>query len=115
MRLADSFSPDERRESFRRQFRTGLVIRLFCPFTAPPKEKRLLIVSVLPRPLFFVINSDRNEYKQRRPRLLEQQVILRQASYDFLDHDSYVDCSRVRDDFSQEEIEVIVSAELSRI
>jgi hypothetical protein len=115
MSLADAFSADERRESFRRQFRPGVVVKLFCKFTDPQKEKRLLIVSVEPYPLFFVINSNTNEYKQKRPHLLRQQLLLQQSHYPFLEHDSYVDCSKVRGDFSKAEIEGIISRESKRL
>jgi hypothetical protein len=115
MSFAGSFPSEERKESFSRQFRPGLILRLFCSFTSPPKEKRLLVVSISPEPLVFVINSEINEYKRRRSDLLKQQVCLRQSDYAFLDHNSYVDCSRVRDDFTLSEIEAIVANDPRRI
>jgi hypothetical protein len=58
MTLAGSFPQAEREESFKRQFLPGVLIRLFCPFTTPQKEKRLLIVGSTAPPSFFVINSE---------------------------------------------------------
>lgn len=115
MSLARSFPPEERLESFNRQFVSGVVIRLFCDFTRPPKEKRLLIINTSSRPHFFVINSEINEFKQDRRRLLEQQVLLEAAEYEYLDHDSYVDCSRVWDEFMFDEIKQALISDPGRI
>jgi hypothetical protein len=115
MNLAGIVSQQERLDFFRSKYGTGLVIKLFCHFTIPPKEKRLLVVSISPEPLLLVINSEINEYKQKRPHLRQQQVCLRQSENDFLDHDSYLDCSRVRDDFSEAEIERVITRDLTRI
>ncbi len=115
MNLADAFPLEARLEFFRGRFRPGAVIKLFCEFATPPKEKRLLVVSILPEPLLLVINSDINEYKQKRPYLRSQQVCIRAADYEFLDHDSYIDCSRVRDEFTQADIEQVITADTTRI
>jgi hypothetical protein len=108
MDLAGSFSHEERLEFFRERFRPGVVLKLFCDFTVPPKEKRLIVVSVEPEPLLLVINSEINEYKQKRPHLRGQQIAISSEECDFLDHDSFIDCSKVYDDFSSVEIENVV-------
>ena len=48
---------------------------------------RVLCCSVL-------INSKINAFILRRPHLLERQLLLRADEYDFLSHDSYVNCAQ---------------------
>jgi hypothetical protein len=72
----------------------GNVLSLFCEFTTPPKEKWLLLVSVNPRLLFFIINSELNEYRSRTPHVREAQVELRPTEQEFLAHPSWLDCSK---------------------
>ena len=48
---------------------------------------RILCCSVL-------INSKINAFILRRPHLLERQLLLRADEYDFLSHDSYVNCAQ---------------------
>ena len=50
-------------------------------------EDRVLVCSVL-------INSEINQYIQKRPRLLSCQVLLKGEDYDFLSHDSYANCAQ---------------------
>lgn len=115
MNLGDAFPLESRVRIFRERFQPKAVIKLFCSFTDPPKEKRLLIVSINPIPLFFVINSKINAFKLKRKELLDQQVPIPASSHTFFEHDSYIDCSRVRDDFSVMEIEEIISQDISRM
>lgn len=114
MTLASSFPQAQREESFERQFVPGVLIRLFCSFTIPKKEKRLLIVDCGPPPFFFVINSEINQYKQEKSRLLAQQVLLEHAQYGCMDHNCYVDCSNLRDEFSYDHIKGRLTAEPDR-
>jgi hypothetical protein len=49
-------------------------------------ESHILVCSVL-------INSGVNSFIQRRPNLLALQVKIKEADYEFLAHDSYVNCA----------------------
>lgn len=71
----------------------GSVVKIHCDFTTPPKDKYLVIACVTPKLLVFVVNSEINEFIQNRPDLLKCQVSLNQADYEFLQHDSFADCS----------------------
>ena len=50
-------------------------------------DDRILVCMVL-------INSEINQYIQRRPRMLSCQVPLKSADYKFLSHDSFANCAQ---------------------
>ena len=50
-------------------------------------EDRILVCSVM-------INSEINQYIQRRPRMLSCQVPLKGDDYEFLTHDSFANCAQ---------------------
>ncbi len=50
-------------------------------------DDRILVCSVM-------INSEINQYIQRRPRMLSCQVPLKGDDYEFLTHDSYANCAQ---------------------
>lgn len=113
-RLGDNFPDDVKREYVRRHLVAGQVLYLFCPFTQPQKEKYLVLVCPGMVPLVFVINSEISDFIKKRG-LENTQVMLKASEYDFLDHDSYVDCSNVRDDFSYADLMKQLSADTRRI
>ena len=80
------------------------ILRLFCQFTTPPKNKHLLMVCVQPHPLFFMVNSKIHPYIKTRPYLKSCQVLLKTSQHFFLAHDSFVDCREVCTNFSLEEV-----------
>jgi hypothetical protein len=100
MKLGEGFTFGARLESVQRQFRAGLVITLFCDFVNDPKPKWLLIVCArCDPPLFFIVNTDPTEYAQQTPRLRNQQVPILKVDDPFMDHDSWIDCSVVFNNF----------------
>ncbi len=50
-------------------------------------DDRILVCSVM-------INSEINQYIRRRPRMLSCQVLLKNADYEFLSHDSFANCAQ---------------------
>ena len=50
-------------------------------------EDRILVCTVM-------INSEINQYIQKRPRMLSCQVELKSGDYGFLSHDSYANCAQ---------------------
>jgi len=50
-------------------------------------DDRILVCSVM-------INSEINQYIQRRPRMLSCQVPLKSTDYEFLSHDSFANCAQ---------------------
>jgi hypothetical protein len=61
-------------------------------------HKKFLIVAGVSKNRFLVctvlINSEINQYIQRRPRMLSCQVELKGEDYDFLTHNSYANCAQ---------------------
>jgi hypothetical protein len=78
----------------------GRILRLFCSFTNPPKDKFVVIVATDPFCLGFLINSNPTEL-QRTKRHLSDELILVSASdgYNFLTNSdpSVLDCTYAAD------------------
>jgi ferredoxin len=91
------------------------ILRLFCQFTTPPKNKHILIASIYPHPLLLMVNSQIHSYIKSRPCLKSCQVLLRASEHLFLAHDSYVDCRNVCTTFSLNDIVAQVHADRRRI
>src|SRR2546426_997665 len=105
MKLGEHFPPGEKLAHVRRSLKPGAVLRLFCPFTTPPKEKYCILVCIEPQPVVFVVNSEISRWLRQRPALRDCQVTLHHEQHPFLEHDSYVNCTHARMDFSLQEIE----------
>lgn len=105
MDLQVRFSREERLKFVRERFHAGAVIKLDCDFTTPPKPKRLLVVAAnRKRPLLFIINTLPTDFAKTRPRLIGQHLPLAKADENFLDHDSFLDCSTAYDNFNRDDI-----------
>jgi len=115
MPLGDHFSNEDKQAAISRQIKPGIVLYLSCNFTTPPKEKYLLLVSVNPKPLFFIINSEINDFIKHRPHLFESQIMLDYTICNFLAHNSYIDCTKVLDNFHLDEVEQQVLSDFSRL
>ena len=102
--LAGHFPAGFRRDYVYGKLVPGVVLYLSCEFTNPPKKKYLVLANWDPEPLLFCINSKIHKYLSDRPWLLRAQIKMGPADYDFLDHDSYIDCAQVIEDMSSEEI-----------
>jgi hypothetical protein len=66
-----------------------------CPQTKPPKDKFVLIVCRDSGCRGFFVNSNINQFIQKRPSLLACQVVLKASDYGFLPRDSYLDCGQL--------------------
>jgi len=95
MVLGGRFPEHERLASVRRQLTPWRVIRLFCRFTSPPKEKLLVIGRIGPDVQVLVVNSELSNYVLARPDLRRCQVQLDAAGHIFLRADSFLDCGQV--------------------
>jgi hypothetical protein len=114
MDLKVRFSAEERLKFVRERFQAGAVIKLDCDFTTPPKPKRLLVVAAnRGRPLLFLINTSPTEFAKNRPRLINQHLPLAKADENFLDYDSFLDCSTAYDNFDSREIEKTLADDTS--
>lgn len=93
MQLWDGLTPQERQRHISEQLTPGRVLLLHCDFTMPPKNKYLVLGSAHPEPLFLVINTRLTNFIMKNEQLRQCQVLLRQSEHDFLQHDSYIDCT----------------------
>jgi ferredoxin len=93
----------------------GQVLRLFCQFTTPPKNKHLLLVGLEPTPLLFMVNSHIHPYVRSRAHLKSCQVLLKASEHFFLAHDSYVDCRNACNSFSLDDIIMQVYRDARRL
>jgi hypothetical protein len=113
MVLGDSFPDKKKREYVDRSLVTGAIVRLHCRFTNPPKHKFLLLLSVASVPVFFVINSQPNRFVLHN--FPDLQIQINRRDYSFLSHDSTIDCSTPRSDFTAKELRAEALADLGMI
>jgi len=116
MSIGDDFTWEKKEEIFNRNFLSGNFVYLFCSFTIPrPKNKFLLILSVDPLILMFIVNSGINDYIKIRPALLDCQLKLKRDDYAFLDHDSYLACEELINKFTIDQVKAQVFNDMSRL
>lgn len=101
--LGDYFPQKEKEQYIDEHLQPGQILYLFCDFTTPPKEKYLVLACPGQNPLLFMINSEIHPFITARPELSKCQIKLDASEYE-LDHDSYINCSKVIDEFSEEDI-----------
>lgn len=97
--LGDAFPEEERKRFADEKIIIGTVIKAFVADTNPPKEKRFIIVGESYDHLYVAcvfINSEINENVLRTEALKEMNIPFQAQQYEFLDHDSYVDCSSIQ-------------------
>lgn len=91
--MGDQWPENERREYVERHLLPGCILRLFCHFTEPPKEKYLVLVCTTRSWLALTINTRVPSLAQRDVR--RSHLPLHASEYDFLRYDSFLDCSKV--------------------
>ena len=78
----------------------GRVLRLFCSFTDPPKEKFVVVVATNPCYLGFLINSRATDLQKSKKHLSDELVSVSKVDgYDFLTNPqpSVLDCTFAAD------------------
>ncbi len=94
----------------------GRVLRLFCSFTNPPKEKFVVIVATNPLCMGFLINSNPTKLQKSKQHLMDELVQLSKADgYDFLTNPqpSVLDCTYAAD-FDLDEVVAQLTQDASR-
>jgi hypothetical protein len=114
MVLGDNLPEQQKLEIIRRQLTVGRVLKLYCKFTKPPKEKYLVVTNIQPYPILFLINSEINAFIKARPHLLQCQVQIDAASHSLLDHHSYIDCTEAKH-FTMLEMESQIVEDMGRL
>ena len=95
----------------------GRVLRLFCSFTDPPKEKFVVVVATNPFCLGFLINSSATELQKSKKHLSDELIeISKTDGYDFLTNPqpSVLDCTFAAD-FDVDEIVAQLTQDPSRV
>ena len=97
MTLGANFPPAYLRAQITRQLKPGSVIKLIRRMDdGKNHEKRFVVVHVDDHTITCIINSTVSTFLQQRPDMLRCQVAMDQAAHYFMNHDSHIDCSRVR-------------------
>lgn len=94
--LGEHFPAELLRPRIEAALKPGCVIRLEVKFHQTTKPKFLILVAEDdPEYLTFIVNSEINQFIQKRPALLQCQVAIDAVSHGFLGHDSYVACNDI--------------------
>ena len=112
MPLGNHFPPEQRKRVIYQNLLPGRVIFLYCDFAN--KDKYLLLACVNPELLFFVINSRVNQFVAKHDYLLKCQVAVGPIHHDFLQHDSYINCTEAKS-LSFQDIYKQLDKDMSRI
>lgn len=90
--------PQFLKNRLRAQLTPGAVIKLNEKMDdGKVQEKRFVVLNVdATTTTCVVINSQINQFIQKRAHLLKCQALMPQATHPFMDHDSHVDCVRTR-------------------
>jgi len=93
MRLGDALSPEDKLQYIRERLVPGAIVHCYCEFTNPAKHKFIVIGRAQPPTIVLLINSDISPWLQARPHLRDCQVGIRRSDHDFLEYDSFLDCT----------------------
>ena len=96
--LGDLFPSDLKADYIDRSISPGSVFRLISPHTNPPKIKIFVILAVTEDTFcvgILYINTDINVNLFPTPSLRALHNPLKAKDWEFLDHDSYLDCSQI--------------------
>lgn len=94
----------------------GSVVKCFTNHTKPPKEKRFIILGVNDEGNYVgsvFINTNVNFNIINSQELLELQYPVKNQPNDYLDHDSFIDCSELFE-FSRQDLFNLLIAEPER-
>lgn len=100
MSLGDKFSIEFKNDHANRGTQVGAVLRLFVEDTNPPKVKFFIVIGMTDDRVSLAslyINSEVNMIKNYSQELIDLHLPLLTNDCDFLDHDSFVDCSQLQE------------------
>lgn len=116
MSLGENFPENFRKEFAGRQIKIGNVIRAFVNITNPPKEKYFVVIGITKDKNIIglsFINSNINLNVHNTPELYNLQYKITKDQNSFLDNDSYIDCSDIKEiPHSEIEEKVVQSPEM---
>jgi hypothetical protein len=98
--LGDLF-PDNMKETWvEDNFKVGTVLKYHVDFTNPPKSKRLIVIGFDNSSVVFatvLINTEINPRLFPTKDLRDLHIELEEKTRDYLNHNSYVDCSQIHE------------------
>lgn len=98
MALGDFFPASVRKAQTEKRLTPGAVLYLPVTFSRDGKTKEkylVLVASVAPKLLMFVINTEVNQLVARTPALSRCNLVIPQSEHTFLDYDSNVACHEI--------------------
>ena len=105
MNLSNSLSYEQKKRIVENRLKPGGFFYLFCNFKKDPCNKYLVLAcSSNNNPRFFIINTEIPHFIKKKQILLDAQVKLDARGYRFLQYDSYLNCSRLLDIFTKDNI-----------
>jgi hypothetical protein len=97
MSLGNAFPASFAQAQITRQLKAGMVIKLQTKMDDGQfLEKRFVVLDISDDTLTCVMNSRISNFITSKPAKLKCQVMIDVAAHNFMDHDSHIDCSRVR-------------------
>jgi hypothetical protein len=96
--LGDSFPKETKQEFSNRSLKEGCVIKCLVNDTKPPKEKRFIVMGISYDKVALgtvYINTEINPNVFPTQELKDLHLPLKAESREYLDHDSFVDCSKI--------------------
>ena len=115
MRLGDKFPPEEKQRYISDRLVPGTIIHCHCSFTSPAKHKFVVLVCCDPCCIVFLINSELSNWLQARADLRDCQVVIQKKDHEFLDRDSYLDCTNAERRLSLEDLVLAVMKDLENL
>jgi len=115
--LADAFPEEERRRFAADNLTIGTVIKAFVSDTRPPKEKRLIIMGMSYDKICVAavyINTELNANIFPTEELRNLNFFIESINRNYIDHDSYVDCSNLHI-LRKELLQKIIQSDTNRV
>ncbi len=117
MNLGELFPENMKSNFVNQNLQVGKVLKCFVEFTTPPKEKRFVILGVNEEKELLgvvLINSEINFNVMHTPILEGLQYELKSKNNDFLEHDSFIDCSQLHK-ISHERLKEVLQNDMQNI
>jgi hypothetical protein len=96
MKLGDFFPEDLQNSRFKDKIKIGSVLKYFVEDTTPPKYKRMIVLGISDEEISVAtvyLNSELNTKVFKSKRMQALQIPIKQEKREYLEHDSYIDCS----------------------
>jgi hypothetical protein len=90
------------------ELKVGQVFHLWCNACRPPWNKFHVLASISPGPWFFLINSAPTAFQLARAHLMSSMIELQASDVNFLNADSWLDCSQLLGGHSAQLLEDLV-------